>query len=258
MSYIPKREREKAQRVETLASCIKDLERMVRNDMRKSDNKTKMIATIVAVIIETAARIGNEVSAEDNKHYGISTLRRKHLRFYDDKVCLSYTGKSGVSQKKTITDPTIMKSLRDLAGDKTSNDFIFSCLDTGIKAKGRDVNNYLKDFGITAKDIRGYGANERMRQALRKDLDRRRLSQDPSERKEYLQEVFQKALVSVANDVGHLPETLRSSYLVPGLEDSFLRDGTILKDLAKKASTAKAVAFAYALLERDRRSSSSR
>ena len=43
-----------------------------------------------------------------------------------------------------------------------------------------------------------------------------------------LKEEFKTALEGAAEDVGHEPSTLRSQYLVSSIEDSFLKDGTVV------------------------------
>ncbi len=54
------------------------------------------------------------------------------------------------------------------------------------------------------------------------------VAKDPKKREEQLKEWFQTALDAVAELVGHLASTLKGQYLVPGLEDQFLKDGTVM------------------------------
>ena len=43
--------------------------------------------------------------------------------------------------------------------------------------------------------------------------------------------------------MGHTPAMLRGQYLVPGLEDEYMKDGTVVKDLSKKSSLEKDAGF---------------
>jgi hypothetical protein len=74
---------------------------------------------------------------------------------------------------------------------------------------------------VTAKDIRGFHANDEMKKQL-KAVRKGPLPKDHKERKTQLKEEFKKALEATAEAVGHEPSTLRSQYLVPGLEDDFM------------------------------------
>jgi hypothetical protein len=61
----------------------------------------------------------------------------------------------------------------------------------------------------------------------------------PSDRKgkdEILKKEFKKALEGAAEAVGHEASTLRSQYLVPALEDAYLKDGTVIEKFNEKAA----------------------
>ena len=46
----------------------------------------------------------------------------------------------------------------------------------------------------------------------------------------------EQAIEEAATEVGHETATLRGQYLVPHLEESFMKDGTIIKNLKKSSS----------------------
>jgi hypothetical protein len=58
-----------------------------------------------------------------------------------------------------------------------------------------------------------------------------KLSEDKKKREKQLAGEFKEALEAAAECVGHEPSTLKSQYLVPGLEDSYLKDGTVIDKL---------------------------
>jgi hypothetical protein len=67
-----------------------------------------------------------------------------------------------------------------------------------------------------------------------------KLPEDKKAREKQLKEEFKKALEETADVVGHEPATLRSQYLVPGLESDYLRDGTITDSFIKSSSSLAA------------------
>ena len=58
------------------------------------------------------------------------------------------------------------------------------------------------------------------------------LPEEKKAKEKLLKAEFLKALDDTAEAVGHEPATLRSQYLVPGLEENFLKDGTVSDKLS--------------------------
>lgn len=226
-AQIDHRNREKAKRLEGLRSSIGKLRSQVQKDLKSSDPKTAMTALVIGLMDETYERVGNDESAAEG-HFGVTGWKKSHISFSGGKATISYVGKSGVKQKKTVSDKTLVQALKRAYDDCKEGD----CITGDVGAK--DVNAYLKSFGISAKDIRGFHANDVMKaqlQAQRKGA----LPEDKKEREAKLKEEFKKALEETAAAVGHEPSTLKSQYLVPGLADSYLKDGTIPTKMIKEA-----------------------
>lgn len=246
---IAQRHKEKAKRYDKLKGKIGDLRAKVKKDLKASDPETMLTALAVALMDHTYERVGNDESAKDG-HFGVTGWQRKHISF-GKKTTINYVGKSGVKHKKEITDAALKRALKDayeaVEGDDTE---ILSW--EGGRVTAEKVNAYLKDFGVTAKDIRGFHANAEMQERL-KAVRKGKLPEDKKEREKQLKEEFKKALEETAEAVGHEPATLRSQYLVPGLEEDYMDDGTINKSFAKSAgwgaSQAERVILRY-LLER--------
>lgn len=230
---IANRHRQKAERYEKLKGKIQDLQARVKRDLKSDDPEKKLTALAVALIDHTFERVGNETSAKDG-HFGVTGWQRKHVSFGRGDATISYVGKSGVKHKKKVTDAAIKKALRDAYEANEGED---ACLFEweGGAVSSEHVNAYLKPFGITAKDIRGYHANNTMLKKLR-DVRKGKLPEDKKEREKQLKEEFKQALEATAEEVGHEASTLKSQYLVPGLESAYIKDGTILNRLDKTAS----------------------
>lgn len=221
--HIEKRTKQKAQHVEKLRNDISKLRKEYKKDLNSDDKDTFQVALAVALIDETCERIGNAESAGTG-HFGVTGWKKKHINFSNGKININYVGKSGVKQKKTVEDKTIIKALKKLWKEaENGNSEIFTAGKIAVK-----INAYLKPFGITAKDIRGFHANDIMVQCL-KDARKGKLPSDEKEKAKKLKEEFNEALEETAKLVGHESATLRRQYLVPGLVDNFLEDGTIAK-----------------------------
>jgi 2'-5' RNA ligase len=233
---IANRHREKAERVEHLRNHITDLRARVKDDLTSDDPMTRLTALAVALMDHTCERVGNDDSAK-NGHFGVTGWKVEHVTFRGDTATIEYVGKSGVDHTKKVDDGPTVKALREACKDRDGGDTILDTDDARVTAD--EVNDYLAEFDVTAKDIRGFRANDEMCKALRderakgpKDLPRSRKEKD-----KILKDEFKAALERVAETVGHEAATLRSQYLVPGLEDQYVHDGTVIKSLKTATKT---------------------
>lgn len=234
---IARRNADKAKRLEGLRSNIDKLRGQVKKDLRSGDPDKVLTALAVALIDETYERVGNDESADDG-HFGVTGWTKKHVSFGKGKASISYVGKSGVKQKKTVSDKAIVRALQD-AYEGCSGDCIFE--HDGGRVTATKVNAYLKKFDISAKDLRGFHANREMHERLQA-ARKGKLSEDKAEREKQLKSEFKAALEETAKAVGHEPATLKSQYLVPGLEEQFLKDGTVTDKMVKKATVERVAA----------------
>ena len=236
---IANRHKEKADRIEKFLPKLPDLRAKYRKDLDAKDPEKRLTALAVALIDHTYERVGNPQSAEENGHYGVTVWEARHVKFKSDKAEISYTGKSGVKQTKTVDDEKVVKALKAAVKDKDPEDRVL-CDGKDCTVGSAHVNDYLRPYAVTAKDLRGLHANEEVRKRLKEiraegpELPRARKEKDKILKKE-----FQEALEDAAEAVGHEPATLRGQYLVPGLEDSYVHDGTVLDKLNKKAARPK-------------------
>ena len=216
---IEKRWDSKRESIYNLRDKVERLKRKVRSDLYSSDDKTRLTALVVRMMMQTSERVGNSESAK-NGHFGVTEFKRKHVSVDENKVTLTYKGKSGVEHEKSFTDEASAMMLKDLiAKGKSANAQLFVTQD-GFQIKADKVNRYLRAFDAKSKDIRGFNANRMMYQEL-KGLR----IKDEKQRKT----VFNAALRKVAQKIGHGPATLRKQYLLPEIEEQFYAKGSIGK-----------------------------
>jgi len=235
---VAERHKEKAKKVEKLRKSIGGLRERVLSDLQGKDEKKRLLALVVALIDATYERVGNEDSAKDG-HFGVTGWQAQHLEIKGDKATITYVGKSGVNQKKVVDDPRILSVLREVSKDKSGKDSLMAYGEEQL-ISSKDVNEYLSKFGVTAKDLRGFHANREMSERLKKLRKKGpTLPKGRKEKDDVLRKEFEKALAETADAVGHEEATLRSEYLVPGLEDDFLHDGTVLDTYLKKGTKTR-------------------
>lgn len=135
----------------------------VKIDMEKPGMpREKVLATIVWLLEKTLIRIGNDEYEEDNKSYGLTTLKNKHAQIKTtNHIVFQFKGKSGVYHNVSLKNKKIAKILRrckEIPGQD-----LFQYLDENKQIQtidSYDVNEYLKEItkeDITAKDFRTWG-----------------------------------------------------------------------------------------------------
>ena len=236
--HVENRHKEKAERIDKLRGSFDKLRTQYRKDLKSDDAKTRSTALAVGLMDVTYERVGNSTSAEEG-HFGVTGWQKKHITFSGGKATIKYVGKSGVDHVKEVTDSAILTALKAATKGKKDNDKICEGEDCSVGAS--DVNAYLKPFDISAKDIRGFHANSEMQDRLKAVRSKGgKLPTDKKEREKKLKAEFKEALEGTAEAVGHESATLRSQYLVPGLEDEYLKDGKVSESFKKKGMVRQA------------------
>ena len=214
------RSEKKKQSLKNIAQNIKKLRSLVNDDLKSEDEKKFLTALAVYIMIETSERVGNGESAK-NGHYGVTGLQKKHVKISGSNVNLSYTGKSGVEHKKSISNQKLASHLsKAIKNSPEARIFVTS---DGFKIRNDKVNRYLKEVGVSAKDIRGYSANKWIVAKLK------RIKPEETEAKRKKQ--FNEVAKEVAEKVGHGAPTLKKHYLLPELQHNWIEKGKVI-DLA--------------------------
>jgi len=246
---VANRHREKAERIESLRKQMSDLRAKIRRDLKSKDAKTRLTALAVALMDDTYERVGNEESAKKG-HYGVTNWTVGHVTLSDKSATFKYVGKSGVKHEKKVENAMIIAALRKAVKGKGKDEKIL-CEGDDCNVLAKDVNEYLDSFGVTAKDIRGLNANQEVIRRLKEiRKDGPELPHSRKEKDAILKEEFQQAIEGAAEAVGHKPSTLRSQYLVPALEDTYIHDGTVIDKLNAKKGSAQRVGRRWATLSR--------
>lgn len=196
--------------------------RVARDLRRKGLPKEKVVATIVRLLETTFARIGNEEYARENKSFGLTTLRGRHVDVRGDTVKFLFKGKSGVEVAVGVTDrrvARVIKRCEELPGQN-----LFQYVDRDGERRtvtSDDVNQYLRDVtgeDYTAKDFRTWAATVLAACALREAAE---FESETDAKKKVV-----SAIDSVAHRLGHTRAVCRRSYVHPAVIETFM-DGSL-------------------------------
>ncbi len=192
--------------------------------------REKVLATIVYLLEATMMRIGNEEYAKENKSFGLTTLRNRHVRIDGKEVEFRFRGKSGVWHDVKVEDRRLARIIaraRDLPGQE-----LFQYVDddgTSHAIDSADVNDYLRTItgeDYTAKDFRTWSGTVLAALALQ---EFEKFDSETQAKKNVV-----RAIESVAKKLGNTPSVCRKCYVHPAVLDAYL-DGAELAALRTRA-----------------------
>nr|WP_230413124.1 DNA topoisomerase IB [Paraburkholderia antibiotica] len=167
------RDADKYQRMAEFGRALPKIRARVARDLKlRGMPGDKVIAAVVRLLDTTLIRIGSAEYARDNQSYGLTTLRKKHVKIEAGQLRFQFRGKSGIEHDVSVDDPRIRRIVRRCA-ELPGHD-LFQYLDedgTRRTVGSADINDYLRrasgaDF--TAKDYRTWAGSVFALAALRK------------------------------------------------------------------------------------------
>jgi len=196
---------------------------------RQSITREILIKLLFNLLIDLHVRVGNEVYAEQNGSYGLTTLRQKHLKFENNTFVLNFVGKSNI--KHTLEIPDIYNYyFTKLKIDSKSKPLFY--YDNFKTVSSEELNVFLKEnMGkeYTCKDFRTYSANILF---IKEFLKLKKSKNDIPIKKLILQSID-----SSAKQLGHTRNISRKSYISNNLLDYCLdigsKDCTVSELLSK-------------------------
>jgi len=189
-------------------------------DSLNSINKSQLIKLLLNLIIDTHIRIGNEIYADKNKTYGLTTLRQKHLVVSGSNLYFSFVGKSSQVHKIQIPKSYNRILLILKLNNKNNNKLLFyydSSESNNINSD--ELNEYIKNFfgsEYTCKDFRTYSANMLFIQAF--------LKYSHKENSKFVNKIILKSMDYSAHKLGHTRSISKKSYISSKLVDYCTRN----------------------------------
>ncbi|MFM0598334.1 DNA topoisomerase IB [Paraburkholderia dilworthii] len=210
----------------------------------------KVIAAIVQLLDTTLIRIGSVEYARENQSYGLTTLRKKHMKIEAGQLRFRFRGKSGIEHDVTVNNPRIKRIVRRCA-ELPGHDLFQYLDDDGSRhtVGSADINDYLRrasgaDF--TAKDYRTWAGSVYALAALR-----RLICGDAAQARRHL--------VATVKDVAALlrntPAVCRRCYIHPAVIGAFEADElqTLPPGQTRRGLRVDEIAFAALLAHAEKR-----
>lgn len=239
--FIARQNAKKFDRIIEFANRLEHMRRVTGQHLRKSElTREKVLATMLRLLEAAFFRAGNETYSKENKSYGLTTIRSKHLTIQGDELIFKYNGKSGQEQEKHVVNrklATIVQEIDDLPGYE-----IFKYLDEDgcvVDVKSQDLNNYIHEVmgeDFSAKDFRTWAGTMIAAIALNE------LGAVDKREQKVMDKNIKEAVNRVSERLGNTPSVARSSYIDPRILDTYI-DGRTLnyfeKEIQKLLKEAK-------------------
>lgn len=211
------RDSNKYERMLEFGQALPGLRARLEQDLARSGMpREKVMALVVTLLESTLIRIGNSRYARDNRSYGLTTLRTRHVDVRGTAIRFHFRGKSGVEHEVTLRDRRLARLLRrclELPGQQ-----LFQYLDNEGQRRAvssSDINQYLRDLtgrDFTAKDYRTWAGS-----ALALERLRGQPEQPATQARQHLLETVKQ----VASQLGNTPTVCRQCYIHPEILQAF-------------------------------------
>lgn len=124
--------------------------------------RERVLASVVWLLDHTLIRIGNDTYSRQNRSFGLTTLRNRHVRIEGQSIRFSFVGKSGQEWKLKLSDRRIARVVSRI--EELPGQHLFQYLD-GEGARrplhSHDVNAYIHETAgpeFSSKHFRTWAA----------------------------------------------------------------------------------------------------
>jgi DNA topoisomerase-1 len=217
------RDASKYDRVAAFGRVLPKLRKRLDADLKKRGlPREKVLAAVISLLEQTLIRVGNDEYAKQNKSFGLTTMRKRHITLTGVGGVFEFRGKSGKMHATAFRDrrlARVVKACHDLRGQRL---FQYRDADGALHdVTSGDVNDYLRaatgeDF--TAKDFRTWtGTVEAARLLCART--------DTTATKAAINECVR----DVSRLLGNTPAVCRKAYIHPLITEAFTNRQLALK-----------------------------
>lgn len=215
--YRARREQEKFADLVPFGEALGDLRTRIRADLGRRDwDLEHGVALVLGLLDTTLVRVGNEGYAKENKTFGLTTLRKRHVRD-EGGVRLCFVGKGGREHEVCIGDRRLVAQVRRCR--QFPGQQLFQWLDDDggrHPVTSTDVNERLRELtglDVTAKTFRTWGASVHAATLL--------AAEDPPSSQREANRAVVEVVDDVADTLGNTRAVARASYVHPLVVQSF-------------------------------------
>jgi DNA topoisomerase I len=159
------RNQTKFYKMAAFGKVLPKLRAQVEKDLKlRGMPRQKVLALVIRLMEETHIRIGNEAYAKENKSYGLSTLRSRHVEISRGKMKFNFLGKKGIENTVSVEDKKLINLVNKC--EEIPGWEVFKYYNESGKKQRIDsgmVNEYIQEISgelFSAKDFRTWSATK--------------------------------------------------------------------------------------------------
>jgi DNA topoisomerase I len=224
--FRARQEQAKFDKLVRFAERLPDLRKAMSKHLDQEPLSFEWTAAVaVRLINEGWFRVGDERYARDYKTFGITTLRKGHVRVRGSRITFRFRAKHRILCRTTLVDAELadaMKRLLALPGGRRL--FRYAREGEIYNLGARKLNEYIREHmgeEFTAKDFRTWGGT--LVGAIQ--LAEAKPAETATEQKRTVAAVMR----AVGDRLGNTPAVARASYVSPAVVEQYL-DGRTIDD----------------------------
>ncbi len=226
-AWVEQRAAQKYDHVLRFGKHLPRLRERVLADLALDDMSERAGCAVAVRLLDLGYfRIGNDVYAEENGSFGLTTLERRHVRLVKGVLVFEFVGKSGVEHRIEVDDPLVAGPLDRMRRRRSASDLCL--LAFRVERRWRSltpevVNSYLREVSgldATAKDFRTWHATVIAAAALSE-------APGPEATQTKRKRAVAAVMREVADYLGNTPALARSAYVDPRVVDAYEEGRTI-------------------------------
>jgi DNA topoisomerase-1 len=169
-------------------------------------------------------RVGDDRYTKANKTFGITTLRKGHVRVRGSRIAFRFRAKHRIWVRTAVVDSELAEAMRELLRTRGRRLFRYRLEDEIYNLTARRLNEYIGEFmgeEFTAKDFRTWGGTLTAAVVF--------AERPPAETAAEAKRTVTAVMRTVGERLGNTPAVARASYVSPAVVDQYL-DGRTIDD----------------------------
>jgi len=225
--YRAQQEQAKYDKLVRFGEKLPDIRTAMSKDMDRDHLDRERVCAIALRLINLGwFRPGSERYAQESRTYGITTLRKRHVKVRGNRIALNFRGKHKVWVRTAVLDAELAEAMKELLELKGGRGLFRFRNGDGklVSLNDRHLNQYVQEHmgeDFTVKDFRTWGGT--LLAAV--GLAERGTVESESQAKKQVTAVCK----AVAEKLGNTPAVCRASYISPPVIEQYM-DGRTIAD----------------------------
>jgi DNA topoisomerase IB len=223
-AFRARQEQAKFDKLVSFAERLPALRQAMAEHMEQEPLSFEWTAAVAVRLINLGwFRVGDERYARKFRTFGITTLRKSHVRVRGSKIAFRFRAKHRVLVRTALVDSELAHALKKLSAERGGRTlFRYRHNDELVSLSARRLNDYIREHmgeDFTAKDFRTWGGTLLAAIAL--------AEREPAETESEQKRAIAAVMRTVGERLGNTPAVAGASYVSPAVVEQYLDDRTI-------------------------------